>query len=217
MVASPDAAAPAAADRAHDVLALSDWRRRVVDLYGQVREASDPAEAWRMWRAGRDDLFARHPQSPLPGPERASFRGLGYFDYDPSARVLATVDAVEPVTLDIGTSQNGAFRFSRFANARFELDGKSLALELYWLEAYGGGMYLPFADATSGATTYGGGRYLLDTVKGADLGADGDRLVLDFNFAYNPSCAYDSRWICPLAPPANRLPVEIRAGEQGTG
>jgi uncharacterized protein (DUF1684 family) len=214
MVASSDAAAPAAAARAHDVLGLADWRRRVVDLYRQVRGASDPAQASGIWRAGRDELFARHPQSPLPEPERASFRRLAYFDHDPSARVLATVVPVEPVTLDIGTSQNGAYRFSRFANASFELEGKSLALELYWLEGYGGGIYLPFADATSGTTSYGGGRYLLDTVKGADLGADGDRLVLDFNFAYNPSCAYDPRWICPLAPPVNRLPVEIRAGER---
>ena len=91
---------------------------------------------------------------------------------------------------------------------------KRLALEVYWLEGYGGGIYVPFADATSGTTSFGGGRYLLDTVNGADLGSQGDRLVLEFNFAYNPSCAYDPRWICPLAPPANRLPIEIRAGER---
>jgi uncharacterized protein (DUF1684 family) len=129
-------------------------------------------------------------------------------------RVLATVVPVEPVTLDIATSQDSAYRFTRFGNAAFELDGQSLALELYWLEGYGGGIYLPFADATSGTSTFGGGRYLLDTVKGADLGTDGERLVLDFNFAYNPSCAYDPRWVCPLAPPANRLAVEMRAGER---
>jgi uncharacterized protein len=197
-----------------DLVALSDWRRRVSDLYHEVRAASDPATAWRTWRAGRDDLFARHPQSPLPEGERAGFRGIAYFDYEPSARVLATVAPVEPVTLDIATSGNGASRFTRFGNATFELGGHSLALELYWLEGYGGGVYLPFADATSGATSYGGGRYLLDTVKGADLGMEEGRLVLDFNFAYNPSCAYDPRWTCPLPPPANRLPVDVRAGER---
>jgi uncharacterized protein len=197
-----------------DLVALSDWRRRVSDLYHEVRAASDPATAWRTWRAGRDDLFARHPQSPLPEGERAGFRGIAYFDYEPSARVLATVAPVEPVTLDIATSGNGAYRFTRFGNATFELGGHSLALELYWLEGYGGGVYLPFADATSGATSYGGGRYLLDTVKGADLGMEEGRLVLDFNFAYNPSCAYDPRWTCPLPPPANRLPVDVRAGER---
>jgi uncharacterized protein (DUF1684 family) len=197
-----------------ELVALSDWRRRVSDLYHEVRAASDPATAWRVWRAGRDDLLARHPQSPLPDGERAGFRGLAYFGYEPSARVLATVAPVEPVTLDIATSGNGAYRFTRFGNATFELGGHGLALELYWLEGYGGGVYLPFADATSGTTSYGGGRYLLDTVKGADLGTEDGRLVLDFNFAYNPSCAYDPRWVCPLAPPANRLPVDVRAGER---
>ena len=184
------------------------------ELYREVRAGSDTAEAWRTWRAGRDELFARHPQSPLAEHERDSFRGLPYFDYDASARVLATVVPVEPLTLEISTSDNSTFRFTRFGNATFELDHTSLALELYWLEGYGGGIYLPFADATSGTTSFGGGRYLLDTVKGADLGAEGDRLVLDFNFAYNPSCAYDPRWSCPLAPPANRLGIEIRAGER---
>jgi hypothetical protein len=87
-------------------------------------------------------------------------------------------------------------------------------LELYWLTSYGGGLFLPFADATSGTETYGAGRYLLDTVKGADLGQEEGRLVLDFNFAYFPSCAYDPRWTCPLAPPANRLSVPVRAGER---
>ena len=214
MAEPSDAVAAAAVGRAGDLLALSDWRRRVFDLYRHVRAASDPSQAWRSWRAGRDNLFARHPQSPLPDHERASFRGIDYFDYDPSARALATILEVEPVTLDIATSQGDAYRFTRFGSAVFDLGGQSRALELYWLEGYGGGIYLPFADATSGTTTFGGGRYLLDTVKGADLGSDGDRLVLDFNFAYNPSCAYDPRWICPLAPPANRLPVDIRAGER---
>jgi uncharacterized protein len=210
MVASSEAPA----GRARDVLALSDWRRRVADLYRRVRAAADPAEAWRIWRAGRDDLFARHPQSPLAERERADFDGLAYFDYEPSARVLATVVEAEPRTLDISTSRNSAYRFTGFGAARFELGGETFALELYWLEGYGGGIYLPFADRTSGTTSFGAGRYLLDTVKGADLGSEGGRLVLDFNFAYNPSCAYDARWVCPLAPPANRLPVEVRAGER---
>jgi uncharacterized protein (DUF1684 family) len=214
MVASPVAAGSAAVKRSGELVALADWRRRVFDLYHEVRAASDPAEAWRIWRAGRDHLFARHPQSPLPEGERAGFRGLAYFEYEPSARVLATVVPVEPMTLDIRASGNGAYRFTRFCNATFELGGQSLALNLFWLDGYGGGIYLPFADATSGTASYGAGRYLLDTVKGADLGTEAGRLVLDFNFAYNPSCAYDRRWICPLAPPANRLPVGIRAGER---
>jgi uncharacterized protein (DUF1684 family) len=107
----------------------------------------------------------------------------------------------------------------RFGVAAFELDGRAATLALLWLDAYGGGVYLAFRDASSGVTTYGGGRYLLDTVKGADLGTAGDndnddKLVLDFNFAYQPSCSYDPRWSCPLPPPENRLPFEIRAGER---
>ena len=74
-------------------------------------------------------------------------------------------------------------------------------------------MFLPFRDATSGKSTYGGGRYLLDTAKGADLGGDGATLRLDFNFAYHPSCHYDPQWVCPLAPLSNRLTVAIEAGE----
>ena len=88
-------------------------------------------------------------------------------------------------------------------------------LTLYWLLGYGGGVFLPFADATSGQETYGAGRYLLDTIKGADLGSTLDGLtILDFNFAYNPSCAYSPRYVCPLAPEANRLPKPVRAGER---
>jgi uncharacterized protein len=196
-----------------DLLALLDWKRRVFELYRDVRRSA-PREGWERWRAGRDELFAQHPQSPLPHADRTAFAGLRYFGYDPSARVAATVVPVEPATLELPTSGTEPYRFTRFANAAFELAGEDLTLEVYWLEGYGGGVYLPFADATSGSTTYGAGRYLLDSVKGADLGMDGERLVLDFNFAYNPSCAYDPRWLCPLAPPANRLPVEVRAGER---
>ena len=95
------------------------------------------------------------------------------------------------------------------------LAGREVSLAVYWLEGYGGGLFLPFRDALGGTQTYGGGRYLLDTVKGADLGmsADGARLVLDFNYAYNPSCSYDPRWSCPLAPPENRIDVSVEAGE----
>ena len=151
---------------------------------------------------------------PTRGASGAPDATICYFHYDPSARVLAAIVPVEPVTLDIRTSDDSAYRFTRFGNATFELEGKIRVLKLYWLEGYGGGIYVPFVDATSGTTTYGGGRYLLDTVKGADLGVEGDRLVLDFNSAYNPSCVYDARWSCPLAPPANRLPFDICAGER---
>ncbi len=144
---------------------------------------------------------------------RDGFGGLRYFDYDPGLRVLAEVEPAEEARILIAGSGEDPTPFRRFASAVFELAGEQRRLALYWLEAYGGGVFLPFRDSTSGTETYGAGRYLLDTVKGADLGEEKGRLVLDFNFAYNPSCAYDPRWACPLAPPENRLPVPVRAGE----
>ena len=195
-------------------LELLDWKRRIAELYARVRAAADPVDAWRDWRETRDELFARHPQSPLDAEARAAFRGLTYFDYDPAARVLAAVEPTEPAALEVPMSRGETPSFIRFGRARFELGGAEHALGLYWLEGYGGGVYLPVADATSGDTTYGAGRYVLDTVKGDDLGEQDGLLVLDFNFAYNPSCAYDPRWACPLAPPENRLAIPIRAGER---
>lgn len=203
----------------NDLMDLLDWKRRVFDLYTEVRASADPAEAWDTWRRGRDDLFRSHPQSPLPEMERASFSGIAYYPYDQASRVLAEVVEAAPERYDIATSgeEGGSYAFTRFGLARFEIHGEALELELYWLEGYGGGLFLPFRDATSGRETYGAGRYLLDTVKGADLGSEGDRLVLDFNFAYNPSCSYDPRWVCPLAPPPNRLAVGVTAGERYSG
>ena len=90
------------------------------------------------------------------------------------------------------------------------------SLTIYWMAGYAGGLFLPFRDTTNGTTTYGAGRYLLDAAKSADLGGSADRgtLILDFNFAYHPSCAFDPRWSCPLAPPENRLDVAVEAGER---
>jgi uncharacterized protein (DUF1684 family) len=186
-----------------EALELLDWKRRVFALYAEVRDATDPAVGWQRWSAVRAALFCDHPQSPRGGARPA------YFPYDPAWRFLAEVVPATPETRLIAGSGPEPVTFTRFGIARFG----DHELELFWLEAYGGGLFLPFRDATSPAETYGAGRYLLDTVKGADLGEEDGKLVLDFNFAYNPSCAYDSKWACPLAPPANRLDVAIRAGE----
>jgi uncharacterized protein (DUF1684 family) len=202
---------------AREVADLLDWKRQIFALYADIRAAANPGETWRRWCAERDELFRNHPQSPVPEDERASFGGLDYFDYDPAMRILADVEPAEPQTYEIATSGEGeTYSFIRYAIASFALVGDRQSLELYWLRGYGGGLFLPFRDATSGKETYGAGRYLHDTVKGADLGAEGDRLVLDFNFAYSPSCSYNPRWVCPLAPPANRLEVPVRAGERNT-
>jgi uncharacterized protein len=197
-----------------DLLDLLDWKRTISELYATVRADLDSAAAWKRWRDQRDRLFATHPQSPLPPAERASFSGLPYFDYDPELRTHADVRASPAERLEIATSTGGTHAFTRFGTTTFSLRERPLTLAIYWLEAYGGGAFLSFRDATSGRESYGACRYLLDTVKGADLGGDGRRLVLDFNFAYNPSCAYDPRWTCPLAPPDNHLPVAIEAGER---
>jgi uncharacterized protein len=197
------------------VLELLDWKRRVADLYREVREANDPRAAWDRWREVRAELFSTHPQSPIPAAGRAAFPGPHYFDYDPAARVLATVVPAESEAVTIDASE-GTMEMVRFATARFELRGNPGRLGVFWLEGYGGGLFLSFRDATSGRTTYGACRYLLDTVKGADLGVLDGKLVLDFNFAYQPSCSYDPRWVCPLAPPGNRLDFEVRAGERLT-
>lgn len=195
-------------------LDLADWRRRVADVYRQVREAGDPRDGWDLWRAARDELFRAHAQSPILPENRGAFAGLRYFDHDPAVRVLADVEDAEPTPLDIPTSDGQTMRFTRFGIARFELSGRPQSLELYWLAGYAGGIFLSFRDATSGTETYGACRYLLDTAKGADLGTEDGRLVLDFNFAFNPSCSYDACWVCPLAPQANRLEVPVRAGER---
>jgi uncharacterized protein len=90
-------------------------------------------------------------------------------------------------------------------------------LTLFWIEGYGGGVFLPFGDATNGRESFAGGRYLLDTIKSADLGRNPDgRLILDFNFAYYPSCAYSEAWVCPLSPFENRLPAAVRGGERNS-
>ena len=110
-------------------------------------------------------------------------------------------------------ADDGLLRYTRVARARFQLQGQELALSLFWIEGYGGGIFLPFRDTTNGQGSYGGGRYLYDTIKGADLGVTPDHIVLDFNFAYNPSCAYNPTWVCPLSPPENTLSIPILAGE----
>ncbi len=200
---------------AADTLALLDWKRRVVGLYAAVR-TMEAETGWELWQETRDELFRSHPQSPLPAGHRASFERLDYWPYDPQARVLAELEDVEAPPRPLETSGTEEILFQPFARAHFELRDEPCVLEVSWLAGYGGGAFLSFRDTTSGRESYGGGRYVLDTVKGADLGEEDGRLVLDFNFAYNPSCSYDPGWVCPLAPPANRLHVAIEAGERHT-
>jgi uncharacterized protein (DUF1684 family) len=205
-----------AVEISHPYVDLLDYRRSVAGIYAAVRQgAHEPAESWRAFRAGRDALFRAHPQSALSDAQKHSFAGLRYYDYDPALRFLLPLDtAVEPEVFEIALEHDGVVRIQRFGRVHFQAGGQALALSLFWVMGYGGGVFLPFRDQTNSRGSYGGGRYLLDTIKHADLGQIGGRLVIDFNFAYNPSCAYNSRWQCPLAPAENRLPAAIPAGER---
>ncbi len=211
---NPTVAQSELSESIQDVMTLLDWRRRIFELYGEIRACPEPEWAWRRWREVRHEIFATHPQSPLPQEALESFSGLDYYDYDPAFRVLADYRDVGTEHYDIATSGTEPMRFARRGIATFQMQGQLVRLELYWIETYGGGLFMPFKDATSGDATYGAGRYLLDTVKGADLGTLYDKLVLDFNFAYNPSCSYNPRWVCPLATPANTIDLVIEAGER---
>lgn len=195
---------------------LASYRRAVAALYSDVRDPSrPPAERCARYRVERDQLFRHHPQSALSAEQKATFTGLDYFPYDPAFRFAVTLDAdVEPEIMQVDLPDEGLLRMQRFGRARLSVAGQNVTLSLFWLLGYGGGIFLPFRDLTNTHETYGGGRYLLDSIKSADLGQEEDKLILDFNFAYNPSCAYNSRWVCPLAPAENRLPVEIKAGEK---
>lgn len=210
--------------------------------------ADDPAAATASFREEKDRLFREHPQSPLPAAERATFGGLPYWPYDPAWRMEAVLgpESGDPgphaelpesvgqawgglggaqawgglggAAIALPSSGPSAFNFRRIGSV--ELGGPLAGerLSVFWIEGYGGGIFLPFRDATSGSETYGAGRYLLDTVKSADHGGDParGRLILDFNMSFHPSCAYDPRWDCPLAPPENRLRLPVEIGERLT-
>ncbi len=197
-------------------LQVADWRRRVWSLYDEVRRVSvhDVPAGHQLWRAGRDDLFEHHPATPLLPAVRRAFHGLAIADYDAAWRFeLAILDA-DPAEIEMSTGSDGDVPFERIGRAELPTGG---SLDVWRLRTYGGGIFLPVRDGTAGREggSYGGGRYLLDTIKGADLGvgADPQTLVLDFNFAYNPSCAYDPAWACPLAPLGNIVAEEISVGE----
>ena len=196
-------------------LELADWRRRGAELYAEVRAYAGPAAGHAHWRAGRDALFRTHPQSPLGADDPLRRSGLPYGPYDPRLRfTLPLLVAVDPERrLEVDTGGDGTTTLAPVG--RVELPQPvGGSLDVWWLEQYGGGLFLPLRDGSSGRGSYGGGRYLLDTAKGADLGGTEDTLVVDLNFAYHPSCRYDDRWLCPLAQPGNTIAAAVAAGER---
>jgi uncharacterized protein (DUF1684 family) len=216
-----------------EYLELADWRRRVSELWADWRRAAtdDPRAATEAFREARQRLFTTHPQSPVPAHERGR-RRLAWWPYDPSFRIVGRVESGDTpnpneaaddsspagaggLTL-VPSSDGSPFGVRRVGRVTLTGPLEGLVLPLLWIEGYGNGLFLPFRDATNGHATYGAGRYLLDTAKSADHGpgpADGT-LLLDLNMAYHPSCAYDPRWACPLAPPDSRLSVPVPVGER---
>jgi uncharacterized protein (DUF1684 family) len=240
---------PAAGDPT-ETLQLADWRRRVADLYAEVRRLTPTHHeaALELWRSTRERLFREHPQSPVPSGKRNDFTARHY-PLDPAMRFEVTVDRdapaeprpadsgfatplnfgtgeaatpsgglalATPIAMDLPVSAGGTMALRRIGHVEIPFPGGTRRLGVFWMSGYAGGLFIPFRDATNGSETYGAGRYLLDAAKSADLGGDPARgtLILDFNFAFHPSCAFDPKWACPLAPPENRLDLPIRAGER---
>jgi uncharacterized protein (DUF1684 family) len=198
------------------VLELADWRRQVAQLYAAVRADDDPERAHARWRAGRDALIATHPQSPAPPGAAVRAAGVPYWPYDPALRFVLPLQPAGPgpaATLRLATD-HGHLTDLRLAG-HVELPGPVPGRVSVWsLQQYAGGLFVPLRDGTAGDTSYGGGRYLLDTAKGADLGGAAGTLVIDLNFLYHPSCRYNPDWQCPLAPPGNTITAPVRAGER---
>ena len=197
----------------NEFLELAGWRRAVAGLYAAARAEDDPQRAHELWREGRDDLFLSHPQSPLPPGDPLRVTGLPYWPYDPALRFeLPLLPASEELSLDVPTSE-GATPMDRIGRVRLPppLDA---VVDVWWLRQYGGGLLLPLRDGTAGRSSYGGGRYVLDTAKGADLGGRDGHLVVDLNFLYHPSCRYNDAWQCPLAPPGNTIGAPVNGGER---
>ena len=158
------------------------------------------------FRAEKDDLFRHSPDSPLTHQQRSGFGGLRYFPESAALRLTVDVEVFpDPERIRMQTSTGDVRDYERFGRFRFEVDGQPAALTIYRDEA---GFFLAFADSLAGSETYGAGRYL----EPEEL-PDG-RFLIDFNLAYNPYCAYNENWSCPITPAENRLHVAIRAGEQ---
>jgi uncharacterized protein (DUF1684 family) len=158
------------------------------------------------FRREKDAFFRDDPHSPLTPAQRRSFRGLRYYPENP-ALVFDLVPEVfaEPEVVTMQTSTGDEQTYLRWARVKFEVDGTAAGLTVF--RDPHGGYFVPFTDAGRGSETYGAGRYLEPEETG-----DG-RLHFDFNYAYNPYCAYNDAWSCPLPPAENHVPVPVRAGE----
>jgi len=158
------------------------------------------------FREDKDEFFRTHPQSPLTPPQKRAFKGLNYFPENPALRLEVTVEPLaERDVIEVQTTTGEVRKYQRFARFSFEVEGQPAALTLY---ATPHGFFLPFVDALANKETYPAGRYLEPEPLG------GNKFLVDFNVAYNPFCAYNPDFSCPLTPFENRLKVAIRAGEK---
>jgi len=195
-------------------LELADWRRRVAELYAAVRADDDPERGHALWRAVRDELIGKHPQSPAPPGDIVRSAGVPYWPYNPALRFeLPLLPAATDAGLAVAT--DGGNLTSLRLIGRIELpEPVHASIDVWSLQQYASGLFVPLRDGTAGDTSYGGGRYLLDAAKGADLGGGPDTLVIDLNFLYHPSCRYSPAWQCPLAPEGNTISAPVQAGER---
>ena len=158
------------------------------------------------FRIGKNEFFAYHPQSPLSQEQRKTFRGLNYFPENASLRLqVSLVQFHQSEELEMQTSTGDVQRFVKFGRIRFQVDGQEAELTIFQNDH---GFFMPFVDSLAGTETYPAGRYLEP-----EAPPEG-RWLVDFNLAYNPYCAYNDRWSCPIPPAENRLKVPIRAGEK---
>ncbi|MBM2576237.1 DUF1684 domain-containing protein [Jannaschia sp. Os4] len=195
---------------------MPDWRRRVQDLHARVRATPDPQAAWRDWHATRSRLFHEHPLSPLPADSRRPGAAIPVFPYDPALRFAVALDPRDGPAEPVELGADGTLVRRPVGRTRGLSDALGAEIAVWWIGGYGGGLFVPLRDGTSGTETYGAGRYLIDAIKGADLGTRDGRLILDLNFAYHPSCAWNPAYTCPLAPPENAVPARVEAGERMT-
>jgi uncharacterized protein len=158
------------------------------------------------FRAEKDHFFKHDMQSPLTREQKKAFTGLSYFPEAPELRLKVMVERAETSeTIQMQTSTGAVQPYQKFGRFKFTVDGQEAALTIYSGDY---GYFLPFADALAGSETYGAGRYLEPEPE------EEGKFLVDFNLAYNPYCAYNPNWSCPIPPKENRLAVAIRAGEK---
>jgi hypothetical protein len=158
------------------------------------------------FRKEKDDFFKDHPQSPLTPEQKRNFKGLNYFPENPDLQLeIEAEDLPKKERIEMQTSTGDIQEYYRHSRIQFKVEGKEAELTIY---EGPNGFFLPFIDSLAGKETYPAGRYL----EPEEL--SGGRFRIDFNVAYNPYCAYNEHWSCPLTPFENRLKVPIRAGEK---